>query len=125
MAHENHLEITQLQSWNDLLSLIFQTDTLDQSKGAKKIKQVNIKEQILSNYYSGDFIKKISQEYDGILTFSMTLLTMISSTNFAEKYTPGLNEILESLGGSTQITLLQNRLLTVSNRQKIVETEFN
>ncbi len=121
---EFYSDIIQLSSWQDLLSFIFEVDLSDKAKGAKKIKQVNIKEQLLSSEFSGSIIDDISKKYDGIITFCMSLLTMISSTEYSEEFNNKLNKILEKLGSSTQIFLLQSRLLKNSNREAEIKDVF-
>ncbi|UYP47477.1 hypothetical protein NEF87_003762 [Candidatus Lokiarchaeum ossiferum] len=110
-SRQNYKEYSQFLSWEQLVSFVFGTDISDKTKGAKKIEQVNIKEQILYNNLQGPLINEISQKYDGIIAYTMSLLTMISTTDYSDEFNGRLNKILEKLGSSTQITLLQNRLL--------------
>ncbi|MCF2141936.1 MAG: hypothetical protein K9W44_17930 [Candidatus Lokiarchaeota archaeon] len=109
-AFEEYNEFCSVNSWNELLSYIFQVDLEDETKGAKKIKQTNIKELLLSEQVEGALIESIFRKYDGLLAYTMSMLTMLSSTKYSEKYTPYLNKILEKLGTSTKVILLQGRL---------------
>ncbi|MHA1887859.1 MAG: hypothetical protein DRO88_08450 [Promethearchaeia archaeon] len=123
-AKKEHEKFEQIQSWNGLLSYIFDVDLEDETKGAKKIKQVNIKELLLSEQAEGPLIENIFQKYDGLLAYTMSMLTMLSNTPFSEKYTPYLNKILEKLGSSTKVILLQGRLTKDFENLHAVEKEI-
>lgn len=116
-SKEYYNDFSQFLSWEQLVSFVFGTDISDKTKGAKKIEHVNIKEQILSNNLQGPLIIEISQKYDGLIAYTMSLLTMVSTTDHSDEFNGRLNKILEKLGSSTQITLLQSRLLKTMKRR--------
>ena len=123
-AMENYSEYSQFASWTQLLSFVYGTDTSDATKGAKKIEQVNIKEQILSNNLQGSLITDISYKYDGLISYTMSLLTMVSTTDYSEEFNSRLNKILEKLGSSTQILILQSRLLKTVKLRDVQDEEI-
>lgn len=109
-AEHHYKEVHNFETWNEVLSFVFDVDVEDRSKGVKELKQTNIKELLLSEGWYGELIQSIFQKYDGLLTYTMSMLTMIQNTPYSEKFTPHLNKILEKLGTSTKIILLQGRL---------------
>ncbi|MHA1602414.1 MAG: hypothetical protein ACTSUI_05325, partial [Promethearchaeota archaeon] len=118
-------KISLIKSWDQLLSFVFSTDVEDESKGVSKLEQIHIKEQILANQLEGALIKQISEKYDGILAYSMSLLTMLTNSKFNASFTPQLNEILEKISGSTTMILLQGRLNNVNNERTHLKTSLD
>ncbi|MHA1521809.1 MAG: hypothetical protein ACTSRK_16655 [Promethearchaeota archaeon] len=109
-SREHYKDLESFQSWKEILNFVFDVDVDDRAKGAKQLKQINIKELLLSEGSYGPLVQAIYQKYDGLLIYTMSMLTMLSSTSHSEKFTPYLNKILENLGTSTKIILLQGRL---------------
>ena len=103
-------KILSLNDLNDLLSYIFGTDVENRGKNVGKIEHVHIKEQILANQLTGDMVEEVSFKYDGLVTFAMSGLTLLSNTSYCDEYSPFLNEMLEKLGSSTKMILVQTRL---------------
>jgi hypothetical protein len=97
-------------NWTGLLSFIFGVDANDEAQGVKELEQINIKELLLSEEVAGPFIDEIFQKYDGLLVYSMSLLTMLSGTKYSNEFNEPLGKLLDSLGTSSQTVMLQSRL---------------
>ena len=98
----------------------------DVDKGdIRQIEHINIKELLYVSELQGPLIQIIFDQYDGLLTYTMSLLTMISGTEYETSFKTRLNSILESLGTSTQIILLQQRLLKSIERKSTTEDRIN
>ena len=114
-------QLKAVKTFSNLLGLAFGVD--DQAKdNIKQIEHINIKELLFISELTGELIHKIFNQYDGLLAYTMSLLTMVSRTEYESKFKLRLNTILESLSTSTQIILLQQRLLK-SIEQKGVNDE--
>jgi hypothetical protein len=109
-AHQDIDQIRTFESWQQIIAYIYGSEVINQQKGAKELENLNVKELLLRLKYEGPLISSIFDRYDGILSFSMSLLTILSGTNYSQEYAGELNQILESVGSSSRITLIQQRL---------------
>ena len=117
-APQLYKQLNTIKTFSNLLGLVFGVD--DQEKESiKQIEHINIKELLFISELTGELIHKIFNQYDGLLTYTMSLFTMLSKTEYESKFKPLLNSILESLGTSTQIILLQQRLLKSIEKKRI------
>ena len=123
-AKSDFAKLQPIETWNGLLGYIFGVDIEDTSRGAKKIENINIKELLLMSQLKGPLVEEISAQYDGLLSYTMSLLTMITGTAFSDEFNQKLNGILETLGSSTKMILLQGRLKKVVERREDIEKEI-
>jgi len=123
-AFKEYPDIQNAKSWSTLLSYIYGVNVEDDTRGAKEIEHINIKELLLSYEFGGNLITEIYCKYDGLLTYTMSLLTMITGTSHSEEFSPKLNRILEALGSSTKITLFQGRIKKMIERRATILQEI-
>ncbi len=107
-AEKEYEIIKKIDSIDDLFKYIFGIEA--EKKEVKKIEFINVKELLLMYNLRGSLIQDIIQKYDGTITFVVSGLTMITNSVYAEEFKPRLEKILEILGSSSQILILQNRL---------------
>ncbi len=122
---QNLTEILEKSTWSDLLSFVFKTDVENRAQGIEKIEYIHIKEQILGNNITGDIVTDISLKYDGIVTYTMSGLTMLATSEYAQEFTPLFNEILQKLGSSTKMILMQTRLQKNITRYTQIQEKLN
>ena len=101
-------KIINLDSMDDLFKYIFGIES--EKKQVKNIEFINVKELLLMYNLRGSLINEIIQKYDGTITFVVSGLTMITNSVYSNEFKPRLEKILELLGSSSQILILQNRL---------------
>jgi hypothetical protein len=123
-SKESFNKINEITTWDELLNFTYGIDTSDETNGVNKIENINIKELILSNEMEGKLVEIIFVKYDAILTYAMSLLTMMSNTPYSEEFSKRLNSVLESIGSSTQMVLLQQRFLKSLKIMKKIEQEI-
>ncbi len=111
-------QLNNVKTFSNLLGLAFGVE--DQAKDIiKQIEHINIKELLFISELTGELIHKIFIQYDGLLTYTMSLLTMLCRTEYESKFKIRLNSILEALSTSTLIILLQQRLLKNIEQKRV------
>ncbi len=111
-------QLKTAKTFSNLLGIVFGVE--DQLKDKiRQIEHINIKELLFMSELTGELIHKIFNQYDGLLTYTMSLLTMLCKTEYESKFKSQLNSILEALSTSTQIILLQQRLLKSIELKKV------
>ena len=91
-SKEMHSKLEQLHSWNELLDCVFDANIENGNTTSKSMEKINIKELLLMNAFSGNFTSQVYDKYDGLLTYTMSLLTMLSGTNYETNSKENWNE---------------------------------
>ncbi len=109
-ASKNIQNLMQINSWEQLLFSIFGVHDLGTEKEPQDLNRDNLKALIMEIGWEGEIINDIFRKYQGLLTFSMSMLTALTGKTQEEEFKPKINNLLSQLGTSSQQMIFQKRL---------------
>ncbi|MHA1730513.1 MAG: hypothetical protein ACTSU5_01140 [Promethearchaeota archaeon] len=110
---------------DNLLELVYGVKR-DGNGGAEQFKATGPRELILEYGLRGELPERILAQFSGIVTYSMSILTMVSGSGNPEfqVYVDQLNKLLGTLGEGTQATIFSQRLSRLLVRRSKLKDEL-
>lgn len=108
-APEHGREILGIEDFPGLIEHVYGI-SLAEDKGVKEFKETGPRELIMEYQLEGALPRAILEKFSGLITYSMSILTMVSGHPELQKYAEALDSTLSALGTGTQVTIFSQRL---------------